>query len=88
MIKKHTEEKYPNFLGAGRRLKGFRYKQVARFLSVQRQTIASWENGVIMPGGKNLIALSLLYNKSIFDLYPDLVKTLQVQLTEEKFKNK
>jgi transcriptional regulator with XRE-family HTH domain len=80
----HTNEKYPNFLGAGRRLKGLRYKQVARKLRKSTKVVALWEQGKIMPGGKNLIALSLLYNKSFRELYPDLVETLEVQLFHEK----
>jgi len=77
---KHTGEKYPNFLGAGRRLKGFRYKQVARKLQVKStRVVALWEQGKIMPSGKNLIALSLLYNKSFRELYPQLVEELQEQ---------
>lgn len=83
MQQKHTKEKYPNFLAAGRRLKGYRYKQVARKLQLKStKMISQWERGVSMPGGKNLLALSLLYEKSMAELYPDLVEHLQAQFKQ------
>lgn len=80
MRKKHTQKKYPNFLAGARRTKGYRYKQVARKLQLKSTRIISlWENGTNMPGGKNLIALSLLYDRDISDLYPILVEQLREQ---------
>lgn len=80
MQKKHTQKKYPNFLAAARRMKGYRYKQVAKKLKLKSTRVISlWENGTTMPGGTNLIALSLLYEKEISELYPAVVEQLQEQ---------
>jgi transcriptional regulator with XRE-family HTH domain len=67
-MKKHTP-KYPNHLARLRRLKGLRYKQVARLIGVSPKTIMRWERGEVIPNGKYLFRFSLLYEQPVEQLY-------------------
>ncbi|MBL0913034.1 MAG: helix-turn-helix transcriptional regulator [Bacteroidia bacterium] len=74
----NTKKKYPNQLRRHRLAKGLSYKQVARHLNINNQSvITEWERGNAMPTGLNLLKMMNLYNAEASSLYGDFLNQLQ-----------
>lgn len=57
---------------------GLKQKEVATFLGMKSEDrISLWENGLAVPGLTNLFKLSMLYNVSPYELYPELLDEIK-----------
>ena len=72
---KNTQCKYPNKLKEFRIKAGLTQKQVAEKLGLQcEDRLSHWEKGNAAPGLTNLFKLSVLYNASPQELYPEMLE--------------
>ncbi len=59
---------YGEFFKEARRRSGLSQKQVAEKLNIHQSNISDWENDVSRPEYEKLIALSELYEVTLYDL--------------------
>ncbi len=56
-----------------RKAKGYSQQEVADFLQIRKSTVCNWEKGRSFPRMKEAIALTKLLNKTIEELFYDVV---------------
>jgi transcriptional regulator with XRE-family HTH domain len=60
---------------------GFKQKEVATLLGMRSEDrISHWEKGIAIPGLINLFKLSMLYNVSPYELYPEISEEVKNSL--------
>lgn len=77
------KKRIPNRLWRYRKLAGYTQKEVAAILGIHDTAMISrWERGITMPSGEYLIKLSKLYTTLIDELYYELGKEYEKELTK------
>jgi transcriptional regulator with XRE-family HTH domain len=78
---KEAKKNIPNNLKKFRTLMGYSQEDVHKKLGLKtRSVITKWESGTRMPGGENLLKLSVLYKTLANELYYTLTKEIQAAL--------
>ena len=74
----HYSRQFPNRLRVIRRNAGLKQRQVAEYLGYANAAhVSSWENERVMPNGANLVRLSVLYGRSVRELYPEYYRRVE-----------
>ncbi len=67
-----------NNLKSLRKQHGLKQKEIAILLGMKSEDrISHWEKGIAVPGLTNLFKLSLVYNVSPYDLYPEIAEEIK-----------
>jgi transcriptional regulator with XRE-family HTH domain len=74
-------KKQPNGLYATRILSGYSVEEVAHLMGVSIQAIYRWESGESNPNGMQFLKLLRLYNASMDDLYLDMVRKIDREVS-------
>lgn len=77
-----VEDRYiPNRLRYHRSIRGYKLKDVAYLLNLERvEQVGQWERGLMYPNCCNLIRLCLIYRTFPQDLYPELFADFKKEL--------
>ena len=80
---------HPNNLWIARQHAGLGQKTVARLLGHKsRSVISEYENGRLLPSLETALRLSVVYDRSLSDLYPELYKQILQETEASKSKHR